>query len=138
MKNVKQVKAIFCAAVILLLLSGCKDKSSLLIGTWKLKDIQYATPIPPGMKAVFDKYVDDMRKSFKLTYNADGTFNSTAMNGQALQGKWKLNWNSSSISVVTDNGQKKDYAVLELSHDAYSFKMNEKGQEMTFIMVSAN
>ena len=109
MKNVKQVKAIFCVVLMLLLLSGCKDKSSLLIGTWKLKDIQYANPIPVGMKPVFDKYLVDMRKSFKLTYNADGTFNSTAMNGQALQGKWKLNWNSSSISVVTDNGQKKGH-----------------------------
>ena len=134
----KQGKSIFLfVGVILISLVSCQDKSSALVRTWKLENLRYTKTIPNSLKPTIQKSIDDLKKSFVITYNADGTY-FTQMGQQVLHGTWKLNFNSSKISVVTDNGQSKDYAIIKLSPSTYSFKADEGGQEVIFDMIPSN
>jgi len=133
----KQSKQVFLLiGLILLLITGCKDKSNLLAKTWMVKDLKYTTEIPKDMQPTIDKSVNEMRKSFRLTYNADGTYN-TQMNDQLLKGKWKMNWNSSVITSTTDKGASKDFKIIELTEGSFSFEADEGGDKVIFVMVPA-
>ena len=133
----KQSKQVFLLiGLALLLITGCKDKSNLLTKTWMVKDLKYTTEIPKEMQPTIDKSVNEMRKSFRLTYNPDGTY-STQMNDQLLKGKWKMNWNSSVITSTTDKGSSKDFKIIELTENSYSFEAIEGGDKVIFVMVPA-
>ncbi len=134
----KQFKSLFLLlGVIIISMASCQDKSNALVRSWKLEDLQYTKKIPESLKPTIQKSIDDLKKSFVITYNADGTY-ITQMNQQTLHGTWKLNYSSSKISVVTDGGQSKDYTILKLTPSSYSFKADENGQEVVFVMVPAN
>ena len=133
----KQSKKVFLTVtVVLLLITGCKDKSKLLVNTWMVNDLKYTTEIPEAMQATIDQSVENMRKSFRLTYNADGTY-STQMNDQKLTGTYKMNWNSSVITARTDQGSSKDFKVLELTANSFKFEADEGGDKVIFVMIPA-
>ena len=133
----KQGKSIFLlSAIALMLLAGCADKSSLLIRTWKMQDLKYSRQVPKDMQPAIDRSLNEMRSSFSLTYNADGTY-TTKMNNNVLQGKWKLNWNSTKINTVNDKGEQKDYSIVELTDNRLSFEAIEGNDKVTFVMVAA-
>jgi len=134
----RQCKSIFLLlGLVLISLAGCQDKTQALIRSWKLQDLRYTKKIPDALKPTIEKSINDLKKSFVITYSPDGTY-ITQMNQRTLHGTWKLNYNSSKISVVTDNGQSKDYSIIELTPGKYSFKANEDGQEVIFVMEPAN
>jgi len=137
-KMAKQSKSIFLLLGLLLItMASCQDKTSALIRTWKLQDLRYTKTIPASLQPTIQKSIDDLKKSFIISYSPDGTY-MTQMNNQTLHGTWKLNYNSSKISVVTDNGQAKEYTIVELTPESYKFKAEEGGQEVVFVMVPAN
>jgi len=134
----KQFRSIFLVLGIMLIsLASCQDKSTAIVRSWKLDNLRYTKNIPNSMRPTIQKSIDELKKSFVITYNADGTY-FTQMKDQTLHGTWKLNFNSSQISVVTDNGTVKDYKILKLTPSTYSFKADENGQEVIFDMVPAN
>ena len=120
--------------ILLLFVSACTDKSNLLTRTWKITDLKYTKEVPEEMKPAIEKSVAEMRQSFRITYNADGTY-STAMGENQIAGRWKLNWNSSKLSVVTSTGESKEYGVMKLQEDAFAFKAIEGGEEVIFELV---
>jgi hypothetical protein len=134
MKQSKQV--FFLAGLMLILLSGCRDKSKLLVNTWTVSDLKYTSEIPKEMQASIDQSVENMKQSFRLTYNADGTYH-TQMNDQVLNGKWTMNWNSSTLTSTTDQGGTKEFKVIKLSEDTFTFEADEGGEKVTFIMIPA-
>ena len=134
----KQSKSVFLLlGLIIMCLASCQDKSTALVRSWKLEDLRYTKTIPDLMKPTIQRSIDEMKKSFVISYSPDGTY-TTQVKQQTLHGTWKLNFNSSKISVVTDGGQSKDYTILELNPSSYSFKAVENGQEVIFVMVPAN
>ncbi len=136
---IKEFKTVLMVCGLLLIsLASCQDKSTALVRSWKLKDMHLTRQVPDLLKPTIDKAIDDMKKSnYVITYNPDGTY-TTQMNNHVLKGKWKLNFNSSKISVETDNGQSKDYSIIKLTTSEYSFKTNENGQDVVFEMIPAN
>ncbi len=137
-KMLKQCKLIFVlCGVLLISLAGCQDKADVLTRTWKLQDLRYTKKIPDLMKPTIQQSIDALKKSYVISYSPDGTF-AAQMNDKSIHGTWKLNYNSSKISVETDNGQKKDFKILELTASSYSFVANENGQEVIFVMIPAN
>lgn len=134
MKQSKQV--FFLISITLLMITGCKDKSALLAKTWMVNDLQYTTEVPKEMQPTIDKSVNEMRNSFRLTYNTDGTY-KTQMNDQLLEGKWKMNWNSTKITSTTDKGASKDFKVLELTENSFKFEADEGGEKVIFVMIPA-
>lgn len=132
----KRSKQVFLVIAVMVLMAGCKDKSNLLVNTWTVSELKYTSEIPKDMKPSIDKSVNEMKKSFRLTYNADGTY-KTQMNDQLLKGKWKMNWNSSKITSTTDNGISKDFKIIDLSENGFSFEADEGKEKVIFVMVPA-
>ena len=133
----KQSKQVFLlAGIALLLITGCKDKSQLLVNTWTVNDLKYTSEVPKEMQATVTQSVENMKQNFRLTYKADGTYMSR-MNEQVLKGKWKMNWNSSVITSTLDNGTAKNFKIIELNENKFVFEADEGGERVTFVMVPA-
>lgn len=135
MKKTWQGKLFFLLSV--LLLAGCNDKSGALVRTWKLQDLQYTRAISPQMQATVNKSIEDMKANVRLTYYADGTY-KTMLKGSELHGTWRLNWNSSKMTTMDDNGKAKEYSIIELTNSAYKFEAMEESEKVIFVMVPAN
>jgi hypothetical protein len=132
---IKQCRAVFLLlGVVLMSLSSCQDKSDALVRSWKLENLKYTKKIPDMMKPTIDRSIAEMKKSFVISYMPNGTY-TTQMGPKTMQGTWKLNFNSSKISVVTEGGQSVDYTIITLNPSSYSFKAMENGQEVIFEMV---
>jgi hypothetical protein len=133
----KQSKNVFALlALLLFVLSGCSNKSDLLVNTWTVSEFKYSAEVPEEMKPTIEQSVANMKESFRLTYNADGTYNSK-MNDQVLSGQWKMNWNSTVITSTASNGAIKDFKVIKLTKDHLSFEADEAGSKVIFVMVPA-
>lgn len=135
---VKVFRPVFLlCGLVMISLASCQDKSTALCRSWKLQDLKYSKKIPELMKPTIQHSIDEMKKSFVITYTPDGSY-TTGMKDKTMHGTWKLNFNSSAISVVTDDGHSVDYKIVELNPSSYSFKAKENGQEVTFVMIPAN
>lgn len=135
MKKLWQGKLFFLLS--LLMLAGCKDKSSLLVKTWKLDDMRYTRKLSPQLQATINNSIKEMRENVRLTYYSDGTFR-TKLKSNELHGTWKFNWNSSKLTTTDDGGQTKTYTVDELSDNKFVFEAMEEQEKVTFVMVPAN
>ncbi|MFM2306407.1 MAG: hypothetical protein RLZZ367_1076 [Bacteroidota bacterium] len=134
MKIAKQGKVLVFASLILMLLAGCKNKSDLLVKTWRLQGLSYSTSVAEDKQAQIDRTVEEMRNSFRITYHADGTY-LTHINGMELQGKWKLNWNSTKIIATQESGNAIEYTIEELTADNLKFKADDGHEELVFDMI---
>ena len=101
-----------------------------------VSNLKYTKEIPKDMQPAIDNSVNEMRKSFRITYNTDGTYN-TQLNDNVLKGTWKMNWNSSKMTSVASNGTSKDFKIVELTENAFSFEADEGGEKVIFEMVPA-
>ncbi len=122
--------------VALMFCPGCNNKSDLLVGSWQVDTLKYTREIPREMQPTINQSVNDMKSNFLLTYNSDGTY-TTTMRGQVLNGRWKLNWNSSKLNSVSERGATKNFEVLELSKERFVFSANEGGDDVIFVMLPA-
>lgn len=109
----------------------------MLTKTWKIEDLKYPTEIPNGLQETIQNSVNEMKKNFTLTYNADGTY-ITKMGDQTLRGKWKLNWNSSKITSTTEAGESKDFKVRTLDDAHFEFETQEGEGTVIFVMIPAD
>ncbi len=117
-------------------MTGCSNKSKLLAKTWMINNLKYTKEIPKEMQPTIDNSVNEMRQAFRITYNADGTYN-TKMNGQSLKGTWKMNWNSTKMTSIASDGSSKDFKIVELTEDKFFFEADEGGEKVIFEMVPA-
>jgi hypothetical protein len=130
-----QIKSLFVFPLFILLLQSCgQNKTAQLAKTWKIEDLKYTQEVPDEMKPAITNWVNQMRQSFTITYNADGTY-YTQLAEQKLQGKWKLNWNSSSITSTASDGSTKVFHIKELTDSSFQFEAEEGGEKVIFVMV---
>lgn len=123
--------------MLLLCLQSCSDKTAVLTKTWKIEDLKYPTEVPAALQETIKNTVNEMKKSFTITYNADGTY-VTKVDDKTLRGKWKLNWNSSKITSTTENGESKDFKVRQLDDTHFEFETQEGEGTVIFVMIPAN
>ncbi len=129
--------SLFCLTIVfvaLTTLSSCTDKSKLVVGTWRIDDLKYKEAVAPELKPVTDNWVNMMKTSYTITYRADGTYTAT-LNNQPVDGKWKLNWNSTAMTSTGPDNQPKTFQVQELDNEKFEFRVDEGGQEVIFTMV---
>ncbi|MFN8288561.1 MAG: hypothetical protein U0V74_17530 [Chitinophagales bacterium] len=115
-------------------ITSCTDKSKLVVGTWRIEDLKYKEAVTPEMKPVTDNWVNMMKSSYSITYRADGTYTAT-LNNSPAEGKWKLNWNSTAMTSTGPDNQPKTFQVEELDNEKFAFRVDENGQEVTFVLV---
>lgn len=118
----------------MVLLSGCSDKSNLLVKTWQLNNLSYANEIPADMLPQVERTIAEMKQTFSLTYHVDNTYQTTVP-GMVTKGTWKLNWNSSALTATTQTGEQKKYKIVELTDSKFVFTVDEGGQEVTFELI---
>lgn len=135
-QNISAFKILPFVLFGLFVLSSCKNKSQMLLKSWKVENLKYTKEVPEDLKPAIEHQINEMRKNFLLTYNADGTY-TTTLNNQNLQGKWKLNWNSTKIETTSSQGEVKDFTIEELTDKTFHFKVMEGKEEVTFLMVAA-
>lgn len=133
MKIAKPVIVISLVMVFMALLTGCQDKSALLVKTWKLQDLRYTREIPVDMMPQIQASINQMKNVFSLTYYIDGTYETT-MQEQLVKGTWKLNWNNTKIRATSSGGDSKDYTILKLTEEEFELKAMEGNEEVIFVM----
>lgn len=136
MKIAKPVIVLLFGMMFSWSLTGCQDKSNLLVKTWKLDDLRYTKEIPKDMMPQIQASINQMKNAFTLTYYIDGTY-ETSMQEQLVKGTWKLNWNNTKIRSTSSAGDMKDYTILKLTDDEYEFKAMEGNEEVIFVMKAA-
>src|SRR5436189_70941 len=90
----KQSKKVFLfASVMLLMLTGCSDKSKLLAKTWMVSNLKYTKEIPKELRPAIDNSVNDMKKSFVVVRVIESVMflaNCHSERKEKLAGIWKL------------------------------------------------
>lgn len=135
-QNISALKILSFVLLVLFAFTSCKNKSQMLLKSWKVENLKYTKEVPEDLKPAIEHQINEMRKNFLLTYNADGTY-TTTLNNQNLQGKWKLNWNSTKIETTSSQGEVKDFTIEELTDKTFHFKVMEGKEEVTFLMVAS-
>jgi hypothetical protein len=136
MKIVKQMKLPLILLGVLLM-QACTNKSGLLIKSWRIEDLKYSEELSPDLRANVDNWIKEMKSSFKLTYNADGTY-TTVLNDHTMKGTWKMNWNATKITSTGADGAPKEFKILELTDSKYAFETEEGKSKVTFVMIPAS
>jgi hypothetical protein len=129
----KIISILFAAAVVTLVACGGGKKSDLVVGSWKLANMDAPMPkeIPDSMKTKFEAQmkaqVEEMKKSASFDFNKDGSF-SVKMMGQENKGTWKLNDEGSKL-MMTQGGKNDTTSVVELSATKFVFEVDQQGQK---------
>ena len=66
------------------------------------------------MQATIDNSIAQLKSSFTLTYNADGTYISHTSDME-VRGTCKLNPGSTKITSTNDKGQSNEYEIMKLN-----------------------
>lgn len=135
MKKINAPAFFFLALFFLLSIQSCgTSKEKLLLRTWRLENLKYTKEVPPALQPTIDRQIEVMKQSFRLTYNADGTYNT--LNGdQKMVGKWKLNWSSSEITSTDDAGVTVVFKIKTLTENNFDFEAIVDKEKVIFMMI---
>ncbi len=106
-------KYIFAVTALLILItfpSFSGDKSKLLIGKWKITDIDLGKPIPEGSKDLVKTMFDEMKKTGYLDFREDGSF-ETSMSDELEKGTWTLN-KEGTLLMLKETGKEKIDSIM--------------------------
>ena len=130
-------KSFAALALITVALASCSDKSKLLVNTWKIDDVKPSKPIPPQAQAFFQSMVQQMKDNVRMTYKADGTFESQVADRKQT-GKWTLSKDCKTLASTDDKGTTVNATVLELSKDKFVYYSTQNSDTVTFTMSPSN
>jgi len=108
-------------ATLLLVACGGAKKSKLVVGDWKIADMQMPVPasMPDSLKGqfadAFKKQVEGMKANSSFNYKDDGTYNYN-IGGKAGSGTWKLN-DAATELTLTESGKSDVNKVIELTEN---------------------
>jgi hypothetical protein len=116
----KKISVIALVAVLLIACGGGK-KSKLVVGDWKIADMQ--APMPPNMPdSLKGQYVEALKKQVEsikagsfFNYKEDGTYNYN-LGGQTGAGTWKINDGGTELTL-TEGGKSDVNKVTELTEN---------------------
>jgi lipocalin-like protein len=116
----KKLSVIAFVAVLFFACGGNK-KSKLIVGDWKIADMQ--APMPPTMPdSLKEQYVEALKKQVEsikassfFNYKEDGTYNYN-LGGQTGAGKWKINDGGTELTL-TEGGKSDINKVVELTEN---------------------
>jgi hypothetical protein len=130
MKNVK----FFSLTIIIIIVFSCgSDKSSYIVGTWKIDDIKTSSEISADIKETYKEAMDDMKSTYQLVIKADSTFEHT-VSGSTNIGKWKISPDLKTLTLKYDNGENEVSDIIELTDNKMvtSIEMNDYRNTFTF------
>ncbi len=118
------------------IIASCSESpSKMIIGTWKIDNIETTEEIPEEHKEMYKKMMDEMKKSSSFTFNEDGTL-ETKISEKNTTGKWSLNDDGKTLTVEEDNGKTNTSTIQEISSSKIVFTdESDKGAKTTITLV---
>lgn len=124
MKNLTITSLIF---ILTIFLASCGQKpSEMIIGEWKIADIQSSEEISEELAETYQETIEEMKASSKMIINADGTFENIISESSST-GKWVLSEDAKTLTLTYDSGDEEVSSVEELTANKLvtSIEINE-------------
>ena len=112
MKNLNYLLFIF--AIIALFSSCSKNPSEMISGEWVIADLQTTSDIPEDQMEAYNAQIEEMKKSSKIIFKEDGTFEQTILD-ETTTGKWEISDDGKTLTKTSDSGDKETATIQELS-----------------------
>jgi hypothetical protein len=118
---------IFLFIAVIILLNACKKKpESKMIGLWQLVEYTNNEQVPPELKELYKKNIDDYVKSTSFYFKEDSVLYSIQKMDTA-KGKWSVDKNLTSLEMY-DDLQNSKAKVDIISVDDKTLKLRIKNE----------
>lgn len=116
----KTFKLFYLSLFALFLMSSCtKEPKEMIIGEWKITDIQTTREIPDEIKDAYEEQIKENIEASSLVLKRDGTFENTNIDG-TYTGTWKLNDDATLFTINYDEGNEELSTINELTETKFS------------------
>jgi PBP1b-binding outer membrane lipoprotein LpoB len=137
MRNLKIASFII---VITMFFVSCSQKpSEMIVGEWKITDIQSSEAIPDELAEIHRQTIEEMKSSSKLTIKADGTFENM-ISETSSTGKWTLSDDAKTLTMTYESGNQEVSNVDELAETklVVSIEVNEAKNTIVYEKQAGN
>ncbi|NJO89154.1 MAG: lipocalin family protein [Chloroflexia bacterium] len=136
----RNLKIASCIIVIVMFFASCSQKpSEMILGEWKITDIQSSEAIPEELAEIHRQTIEEMIASSKLTIKADGTFENN-ISETSSSGKWALSEDAKTLTMTYEGGSEEVSKVDELTETklVVSIEVNEAKNTIVYEKQAAN
>jgi hypothetical protein len=131
MRNLKITSFII---VIAIAFASCsKTPAEMIVGEWKITDIQSSEEISEDLKETYNETLEEMKASSKMVIKVDGTFENS-ISETSSAGKWVLSEDAKTLTMTYDSGDEEVSTVEELTDTKLvtSIEINEVKNTITY------
>ena len=110
--------------------------AKLLIGTWKLSDVELGMDLMDVQKEMMNAMIAGMIENTTMTFKDDGAFESNSeIQGQKKveTGSWSLD--GMELTSTDKTGKEKILELIELTAEKFIVSMDEGGNKMTLTFI---
>lgn len=119
--------------LIVVLLSSCaKEPKEMIIGEWKITDIQTTLEIPEDALEYYKESIEEMKSVSLLVLDRDGTFKNTKPEGMST-GSWTLNNDATQFTMIYEEGNEEISVVNEISETKLSITLDINDAKNTIV-----
>ncbi|MDZ4752344.1 MAG: lipocalin family protein [Flavobacteriales bacterium] len=136
------MKFFYSAAVlvaIVLTLAGCKSTpAKMVVGTWKIGEMDPGIEIPAEQLAKFEEMMKSVKESSTMEVKEDGTFIETMITNKLMEssGTWSLSEDGLTFVRTEDETQITDsLQVVELSDNKFVVAAEDRGRRMVITYI---
>jgi len=136
----KNLSITSCILVIALFLGSCEQKpSEMIVGEWKIVDVQSTEEIPEELEEIHTQTIEEMKAGSKLIINVDGTFERTILE-ETTGGKWAISEDAKKLTMTYEGGSNEISNIDELTEAklAVSIEINEAKNTIVYEKKSTN
>ena len=106
---------LFLVIGIFAIITSCsKSPSDMIVGEWRITNLQTTSDIPEDQLEAYNEQMEEMKKSSKIIFNEDGTFEQTILD-ETAKGKWNIDETGKILSKKNDDGNSENLTLSELT-----------------------
>ena len=133
------MKKVLSYCLVIMMAAGIyackKSKADMIVGKWKIGELNTGMEIPPERKAEFDKQIDELKKTAYFDFKKGGTM-EMSMSGKTQKGTWKVTEDGKKFVNIAEGSNSVDSLnILELTDNKFSFSEETRGQKITYTLV---
>ena len=122
-----------CILILVVFLSSCSKKPvEMIVGEWKIADVQTTMEIPEEQKEAYEQIIVELKANSKLVINADNTFTRTD-NGEESTGNWTLSEDAQKLSLSYGDGKEEVSTITELTDEKLSLSIEVNNATNTIV-----
>ncbi|MCF6242852.1 MAG: hypothetical protein L3J74_16110 [Bacteroidales bacterium] len=110
----KKLSTLIFTISLFLFLSSCSQSAhDMITGEWQIVDLQTTSDIPDDQMEAYNEQIEEMKKSSKINFKANGSFEQTILDEEAT-GTWEVSEDGKTLTTDV-NGNKEVKQIQELS-----------------------